>query len=148
MRDQIIIANGVSLSTLNPQYFALKNDYMDKQISTAFMVFPIAANIIGDRTFLIKLGFQSHAYVTQEVEAAITSERIKHTKGLAIEFTWVEWTEEDPLVIGKALYQRMKEPVKVIVNSENRTVYVARGYMDCLLVQRSLNESRVLARTA
>jgi hypothetical protein len=128
--------------------FALKNDYMDNLISTAFMVFPIAAEILGDRKFFIKRGFQSHAYITQEVEAAITSELIKHTKGLALEFTWEGWTEEDALVVGKALYQRMKEPIKVIVNSENRTVYVGRGYVDSMLVQRSLNESRVLARVA
>ncbi|MHB9028892.1 MAG: hypothetical protein ACYC9O_08995 [Candidatus Latescibacterota bacterium] len=121
---------------------------MDTLISTAFMIFPIAAEILGDRKFFIKRGFQSHAYVTQEVEAAITSERIKHTKGIAIEFTWEGWTEEDALVVGKALYQRMKEPIKVIVNSENRTVYIGRGYVDSMLVHRSLNESRVLAWAA
>ena len=113
--------------------------YMFRRLETA---------VLGDRKFFIKRGFQSHAYITQEVEAAITSELIKHTKGLAIEFAWEEWAEEDALVIGKALYQRMKEPVKVIVNSEYRTLYVGRGYVDSMLVQRSLNENRALARAA
>ncbi|MHB9028765.1 MAG: hypothetical protein ACYC9O_08350 [Candidatus Latescibacterota bacterium] len=112
------------------------------------MVFPVAAEILGDMKFFIKRGFQSHAYVTQEVDAAITSELIKHTKGLAIEFTWEGWTEEDALFVGKALHRGMKEPVKVIVNSENRTVYCGRGYAEYVLMHRSLNESRVLARVA
>ncbi|MHB9028997.1 MAG: hypothetical protein ACYC9O_09525 [Candidatus Latescibacterota bacterium] len=67
------------------------------------MAFPIAAEILGDRKVIIKWGFQSHAYVTQEVEATITSELIKHTKELAIEFTWEGWTEEDALIVAKAL---------------------------------------------
>ncbi len=148
MSDQIIIAKGVSLSTLNPQNFALKNDYMNNLISTAFMAFPVAAEILGDRKFFVKRGFQSHAYVTEEVESAITSELIKHTKGLAVEFTWEGWTEENALVVGKAIYQQIADPVNVIVNTENRTVYVGRGYNNSVLMHRSLNENRALARAA
>lgn len=148
MNEQIVIANGVSISTLNPQNFALKNDYMDNLLSTAFMVFPIAIEVLGDRRFIIKRGFQSHAYITQEVEAAITSELFKHTKGLALEFTWEGWTEEDALIVAKALYQRMKEPVKIIVNSDNRTMYIGRGYVESILMQQSLNERRILSRVA
>ena len=111
--------------------------YMFRRLETA---------VLGDRKFFIKRGFQSHSYVTQEVEAAITAELIKHTKGLAIVFTWEGWTEEDALVVAKALYKRLQEPVRIVLLSENRTVYVGRGYADSILMHRSLNESRVLAR--
>ncbi len=82
------------------------------------------------------------------MDAAITSELIKHTKGLVVEFTWEGWTEEDTIVVGKAIYHQIADPVKVIVNTENRTVYVGRGYNNSVLMHRSLNESRVLARAA
>jgi hypothetical protein len=84
--------------------------------------------------------------VSEEVEAAMSKERIKNTKGRVIEFTWEGRTEEDALVFGKALYMRIQEPVRIVINSENRTVYVGRGYVESLLIYRSLNESRVLER--
>jgi len=125
-----------------------KGKYALGRLFMFFILRRLEKAALGDRKFFIKRGFQSHAYITKEVEAAITSELIKHTKGLAVEYTWEGWTEEDALVISKALYQHMKEPVKVIVNSEYRTLYVGRGYVDSMLVQRSLNENRALARAA
>ena len=46
------------------------------------------------------------------MEAATASDIVKHTKGLAIEFTWEGWAGKDSLVVAKALYNTKERSKK------------------------------------
>ena len=138
MADQFVIASGVTLNTLNPQNYSLKNDYLENLLVTAFTAFPAAAKVIGDRRFIVRKGFIPYS-VLQENDPRASSDQIKHTKGLAVRFAWDGWTPEEGMWVAQAIYQERAEPVKVIVDQQKNEIYFSRGVNASILLERQLS---------
>ena len=149
MNDQLVIANGVTPWTLNPHNMALKNNYWENLMATAFTIFPRVTPVTGDdREIIVKRGFQSHAYIMQEVDPTADSDLLKHAKGMAIEFTWKDCNEDELMLVASSIYEGAQDPVKIVVDIEKHTVYVSRGVNFSTIVEKTFNESRVIRKAA
>ena len=148
MNDQLVIANGVTVWTLNPHNMALKNNYWENLLATAFTVFPNVTRVIGDKEIIVKRGFQSHAYIMQEVDPMANSDLLKHAKGMAVEFTWKGCTEDELMLVASSIFDGSSEAVKIVIDTEEMTVYVSRGTAFSTIVEKTFNESRVIRKAA
>lgn len=146
--ESLIIADGVTLRTLNPHNMALKNDYMENLLVTAFIAFPKIVSALGPRQFKVVRGFESHAYIMQETQGTISNDLLRHAKGYALEFTWKSATADDLMLAAIAIYDNISEPIKIIVDMEYNTLYVGRGVPSSMIIEKTLNENRVIRKAA
>lgn len=148
MSETLVIAKGVTLRTLNPHNTALKNDFNENLLVTAFSVFPTAAKMIGNRKFRIIRGFESHGYIMNEVSKIASADLLRHSRGMAVEFTWEKCTEDERMAMAILLYDSIEEPVKIIVNHENNSIYVGRGVENSMIIENSSNQNKVIRKAA
>ena len=141
---QVVIFNGVDISTLNPHNFHLKNDYIDNLLSTAFLIFPKLKSIFGNTSVRIEKAFLSASYVRNNF-TTITDNLLAHTKGLAVEFTWEGFDNDSATQVALHLYDAIKEPVLIIIKTFSNRLYVRRNVKEKKILEyNSTNEKRVI----
>jgi len=113
----VVFAENVTIEALNPHNFALKNEYIDNLISTAWLVVTrVAPEVEGIK--VIK-GFLSESYIRANFKSAGDAV-FQHGKGLALELTWNDFTVDKATTTGLTLINTCIEPLYVVVDS-NRT---------------------------
>ena len=149
MNAQIVFANGVTLWEINPDNNSLKNSYQDNLLSTAFLLFPLVTQVLGaERRISILRGFVSSSALYNEY-GNVTTELQRHTRGLAIQFTWDGWTEDEAHRLAMELYSHaLKEsdmPFYVIYDIDDKSMYFGRGFpRKAKLMKKTINSTKVI----
>ena len=145
MNDQLVICEGVTIFTLNPHNMALRNDYINNLLGTAFLVFPIVSKCLGYKTkIMIIRGFESSAYIRQELGRTSSAETYKHSCGFAVEFTWDGWTEEVMRYLALELYDKISEYVRIVFDTTKKSIQVSRDWPQSRLIEKTRNETRTI----
>jgi hypothetical protein len=123
---QIIIAEGVTLYTLNRNNFSMKNDYMDNLLATAFSVFPLVAHVLGAEVKIeVKKGFIAYAHYVEAVNPRATEEELAFTKGLGVQFSWAGFTEDAARGLAFELSDKIQD-ARIIYDLGRRYITVYR----------------------
>lgn len=146
--DGLIIANGITLWTLNPHNNALKNDFLENLLVTAFLVCKAITPVIGNRKLRVIRGFESSRYIRYEVDFNPSVDLLRHARGMALELTWESVTDEELMFAANAIFNAAEEPVKIVVDSERKTLYVARGVDTAMISERTANKFRTVKKAA
>lgn len=137
-------AENISIESLNPHNFAMKNEYIDNLISTAWLIIPkIATDVDGLR---VVKGFLSDAYMRQNYRLEKLEHLTRHGSGLALELTWESFTVDDATSIGIKLLEETLEPLLVIVDTNRSKLCVYRRFLKdkSLLTQMIDNNQRLV----
>jgi hypothetical protein len=127
MEYGVVFAENVTIESLNPHNFAMKNEYIDNLISTAWLLIPkIARQQSGLR---IVKGFLSDSYMRQHYRTDNADYILKHAKGLALEVTWDMFTADDATNVGHDIIRECLEPIYVIVDSSRKKICIYRRYL-------------------
>lgn len=145
--SEIVIANGVTLEAINPRNCALKTDYLDNLLTTAFSIFPRVASVIGDRRITVIRGYLPYAYIMQEMTEAPDKELLKHAKGKAFVFSWENFKEHEAFILARLLYDELPG-CHVIIDGIEQTVYCGLGFNRGVIIHVTANERRVIAKQA
>lgn len=133
----LMFAKGVTFFDLNQFNHALKNDYINNLVSTAFKVFPLINPMI-DKIRVVR-GFVSDAHAK-----AMGLNDPLFTSGLAIEFTWEEYNPEQAIVMFKTLMPRMAVGYELVIKPESVIIYSNES--ERILSQEIKGEAGVLKR--
>lgn len=123
----IVFAENVTIESLNPHNFAMKNEYIDNLISTAMLIIPkIACEHTGIR---IIRGFVSAAYIRDNYNTDVADYVLKHANGLALEVTWDMFDLDDSTSVGLTLIDSIQEPLFVLIDMSRKKLCVYRKYL-------------------
>jgi len=123
----IVFAENVTIESLNPHNFAMKNEYIDNLISTAMLIVPkIAMEHSGIR---VLRGFLSNAYIRDNFKTDIADYVQKHSMGLAIELSWDMFDLDEATSMGLLLIEQVIEPLFVLVDPDRKKLCVYRRYL-------------------
>lgn len=110
------------------------------------MTFLIVTSVIGDRKIQIKRGFVPYSYIMQELTSAPTHDLLKHSKGLGLEFSWADWSENEALLIARTLYDLNEEHVRIIVDNAEQSIFIGRDYYESAILHKTFNDTRYLTK--
>ena len=121
--SEFVLCNGISIVELNPENFALRNDYIDNLFATAYLVINKIINPTGIHATVVR-GFLSDKFIKSELsdEAVGHSLIWKHGKGLAIEITWEGFTYQNALTIASNFVQS-NDYVACIITDSTLQIY-------------------------
>ena len=139
-------AKGVTMTELNQFNHALKNDFINNLISTAFKIFPFINTTVSN--IRVVNGFVSEAHAN--AIGLIKSESDKDfTNGTAIEFTWSDYDREQAILMLKSLMPKMPDPFELLVKEESVIIFSDRHGKTLSQQFKSDNtfETRVISKT-
>lgn len=123
---EFVIAQGVTLSELNPENNALKNEYADNLITTAMIILlDIWRRFNGIK---ITKGFVSSGKMYKEIlpktgRVKPTVYEKKHTLGLALEITWPDYDTDRALEYCKDFLKRTDQKVHFVIYNDRIGFY-------------------------
>ena len=133
-------AENVTIESLNPQNFAMKNDYIDNLISTALLLIPKLCRVHDD--LIITRGFISHAHMNANVVIGSHNDYLRqHEKGLALEVSWSNFDVEDATKISVMMLESFNEPILIVVNTKDKKIGMYRRYLTDSSELRQLNDN-------
>ena len=110
MNYDVKFAENVTIESLNPHNFALKNEYIDNLLSTAWLLIPAIGREYGDLKII--RGFMSEAYMRSQNYRVENAPHIaQHAQGLALEVTWTMFNTDDAINTGLDLINTSLEPL-------------------------------------
>ena len=126
---ELTFANHITMKELNPHNFALKNTYISNLISTALNVIPILNEVIGVEHIKITRGFISNMYLRDRIKVPDwkMQNMLKHTEGLALEFTWKDFEFSDALLAAKEVklsLQLKNEEVMIAIDTKRKRLHI------------------------
>lgn len=128
MNYDVKFAENVTIESLNPHNFALKNEYIDNLLSTAWLLIPAIGREYGDLKII--RGFMSEAYMRSQNYRVENAPHIaQHAQGLALEVTWTMFNTDDAINTGLDLINTSLEPLYVIVDPERKKICMYRRYL-------------------
>jgi len=117
-------AKGVTMTDLNQFNHALKNDFINSLICTAFKVFPfINTKVSGIR---VVNGFVSEAHA-KAIGLIKTDADKAFTNGTAIEFTWTDYDPGQAVVMFRALLSEMPDCFELLIKPESVVIFSERN---------------------
>lgn len=128
MKYGVVFAENVTIESLNPHNFAIKNEYIDNLLSTAWLLIPK----IGVRQSGIRIikGFLSEAYMRKHYKTDNALHLLQHSRGLALEVSWDMFTVDDALLVGHALMDECYEPLYIIIDPSRKKLCIYRKYLE------------------
>lgn len=123
-RYDLVFAEGITLTSVNPDNNALKNSYIDNLICTSMAVFTSPAIINKVSTPRVVKGFISRKKL-YDGEGKVTSNETKYAKGLALEITWPEFNSVTAVEIAKYFFD--KSPTDFEIHIKNDSIAFYRG---------------------
>ena len=146
MDNKLKITQNITLESLNPHNFHLKNDYINNLLSTAFIILPIVAEHVTG--IEVTKGFLSRSYLrSPSRDIKISHVVYKHSIGLALELTWDNWTYEEALIVAEDIYERASdndEKVMLVINEKQRTLYIGRGFKVSSILEDADGKERII----
>lgn len=126
---ELTFANNITMKELNPHNFALKNTYISNLISTALNIIPILNEVIGEDAIKVTRGFISNMYLRDRVNVPDwkIQNMMRHTEGLALEFTWRDFEFSDALLAAKEVklsLQLKNEEVMVAIDTKRKRLHI------------------------
>ncbi len=125
--NKIKFADNVTMESLNPHNFALKNDYINNLVYTALAIIPYANEYIGADKVRVTRGFLSRKYMQDEIRIPPkkVDDLYKHAEGLAIELTWDNFDTESAIGLARFILNpvtRFKDQVKIVINGNKKRI--------------------------
>ena len=96
--NNVNFAKGISIHELNSYNCALKNDYINNLIATAFQILPLMNTLV--HGIEIAKGFISEAMAKDMSMLSCDRDRL-YCKGLAISFKWLDYSQEEAIKLLK-----------------------------------------------
>ena len=129
---ELTFANHITMKELNPHNFALKNTYISNLISTALNVIPILNEVIGVEHIKITRGFISNMYLRDRIKVPDwkMQNMLKHTEGLALEFTWKDFEFSDALLAAKEVKLSLQlKKCRIVTGKHIRNKKIGRAHV-------------------
>ena len=136
----IHFAKGVSIAELNQFNHALKNDYINNLISTAFKIFPFIDKVVDG--IRIVNGFVSDAHA-KAMDMVRSSTHKAFTNGTAIEFTWMSYNKEQTILMLTNLMNEMPPGFELCVKDDSIIIFNKKS--DKILLQEIKNEEGIIS---
>lgn len=143
--EEIVIIDGVTLTSLNPKNYALKNTYLSNILTTAFKTLPKVYEAVKEPLKVLRC-FMSASYVNANFSYAKRAVLRRFTKGMSIEVTWDNWDADEALRAAYMVYEVFDEDVndnaEVILDLDRKTLIVHRDTKETTLKEKTLEELR------
>ncbi|MFA7142569.1 MAG: hypothetical protein WC175_01110 [Candidatus Dojkabacteria bacterium] len=121
--NDLIFADYIRLSNINPHNFALKNEYISNLITTCMNIIPVVNSIVGKECTRVTRGFLSRQYMLDnlDIPERMFDDLMKHSKGLALEMTFEPFDPDVSISVANAVIENDKQ-VKVIIDNKKRRI--------------------------
>jgi len=132
---------GITIRSLNPDNYAMCNDYMDNVWTTGIQILPeISKGLI---ELKVVSCFTSASAIRAKSKSFGWRER-KVSQGLAISLTWYDWKHVTALAIAKKLLNEYHENVHVYINDSNKTITIYRRMRDNVIKEIVQGHTRTI----
>lgn len=115
------LTNEIGLEELNPYNVALKNDYLDNLLTTAFSVIPNIYPVIG-YPIIIKRAFCSYRLMQNDHKPETPHLIEKYTQGLGIRITWDQWDFHVAKEAANAVYANIPGNMHIVINNDEKHI--------------------------
>lgn len=121
--NDLIFAEHIRLSNVNPNNFALKNEYISNLMATCFSLIPTIVSVVGEDRVRVTRGFLSRQYMLDnlDVPEKAFDDVFKHSKGLALEITFEPYDPEISVALAKAI-EDSDNQVKIIIDNKKQRI--------------------------
>ena len=135
-KSEFVLRNGFSIRDLNPENYALKNDYIDNLFTTAYQVIDKIAIPSGLNISIVR-GFLSRNYIENELSKEAEGHTLiyRFSKGLALSITWDDFNYASALTVARHFVDSVSNSTCIVTDK-------------CLEVYRKTKKQEILHKTS